>query len=219
MDAQRVDLSYRRDRRRLIETLQAAGIDDLAILHAFDSVPRHMFVPEAVRHRAYDDTALPLGHGQTISRPVAHALHLSLAGLEGEETVLEIGTGSGYQTALLSQLAVHVYSIETVPELANVAARRLSDLGLTNVTLRTGDGSAGWVEHAPYDVVLVGAAAPRVPAPLVEQLAPGGRLIVPVGDETGQRLVRVVLHEGGDLVEETVDQARFVPLIGEEGWS
>ena len=219
MDAQRVDLSYRRDRRRLIEALRAAGIEDLAILHAFDTVPRHMFVPDAVRHRAYDDTALPLGHGQTISRPVAHALHMTLARLEGEETVLEIGTGSGYQTALLSQLAGRVYSIETVPELASAAAERLSSLGVTNVTLRTGDGSAGWVEHAPYDVILVGAAAPRVPAPLVEQLAPGGRLIVPVGDQAGQRLVRVVLQEGGDVIEETVDRARFVPLVGEQGWS
>lgn len=219
MDAGRIDHSYRRDRRRLIETLRAGGIDDLAILHAFDTIPRHMFVPDAVEHRAYEDAALPIGHGQTISRPAAHALHLSLAGLRGKETILEIGTGSGYQTALLSQLAGHVYSIETVPELAHGASQRLADLSITNVTFRTADGSSGWEEHAPYDVILVGAAAPRVPDPLLAQLAPSGRMIIPVGDDAGQRLVLVTRREGGEVVEETIDRARFVPLVGEEGWS
>jgi protein-L-isoaspartate(D-aspartate) O-methyltransferase len=213
-----IDPAYRRDRRRLIESLQAGGISDLAILHAFDSIPRHMFVPDAVRHRSYEDVALPLGHGQTISRPRAHALHLGLAGLTGGESVLEIGTGSGYQTALLSQLAGHVYSVETVHDLAKLAADRLRDLGLQNVTLRAGDGSAGWPENAPYDVILCGAAAPRVPDPLVQQLRPGGRLIIPVGDETGQHLVRVTLGIDGEVEEENVDSARFVPLTGEEGW-
>lgn len=218
MDAGRVDPAYRRDRRRLIEGLQARGIEDLAILHAFDVIPRHMFVPDAVRHRSYDDVALPLGHGQTISRPGAHALHLELADLSGKENVLEIGTGSGYQTALLSQLAAHVYSVETVQQLADLAADRLRDLGIENVTTRAGDGSAGWPEHAPYDVILCGAAAPRVPQPLVEQLGPGGRLVIPVGDNSRQRLVRVFLLADGTFREETVDSARFVPLKGEEGW-
>ncbi len=193
-------------------------MQDLAILHAFDMVPRHMFVPDAVRHRSYEDVALPLGHGQTISRPTAHALHLCLAGLEGKEMVLEIGTGSGYQTALLTQLAGHVYSIETVPELARLAEKRLMDLGLQNVTLRTGDGSGGWPENAPYDVILCGAAAPRIPRPLMDQLATGGLLIIPVGDDAGQRLVRVTVDENGDVREEAVDDARFVPLTGEQGW-
>jgi len=218
MDAGRIDPAYRRDRRRLIELLQAGGITDLAILHAFDTIPRHMFVPDAVRHRSYEDVALPIGHGQTISRPRAHALHLGLAELAGGETVLEIGTGSGYQTALLSQLAAQVYSVETVPELAALADQRLRDLGLRNVTLRTGDGSAGWPEHAPFDVILCGAAAPRVPQPLVDQLGKGGRLIIPVGDESGQQLVRVTLGADGRVLEENVDIARFVPLTGEEGW-
>ena len=218
MDAGRIDPAYRRDRRRLIEGLQAGGVQDLAILHAFDAIPRHMFVPDAVRHRSYDDVALPLGHGQTISRPGAHALHLGLANLTGHERVLEIGTGSGYQTALLSQLAGHVYSVETVPELAELAEARLRELGLENVTTRSGDGSAGWPEHAPYQVILCGAAAPRVPQPLVDQLAPGGRLIIPVGDDSGQHLVRVTLETDGGLREESVDGARFVPLTGEEGW-
>ncbi len=218
MDAGRVDQAYRRDRRRLIETLRVEGVQDLAILHAFDVVPRHMFVSDAVLHRSYEDVALPLGHGQTISRPTAHALHLSLAGLEGKEKVLEIGTGSGYQTALLTQLAGHVYSIETVPELAHLAERRLRDLGLENVTLRTGDGSGGWPENAPYDVILCGAAAPRIPLPLLDQLATGGLLIIPVGDDSAQRLVRVTVAENGDVQEEAVDGARFVPLTGEQGW-
>ena len=218
MDAGRIDPAYWRDRRRLIEGLQAGGVNDLAILHAFDAIPRHMFVPDAVRHRSYDDVALPLGHGQTISRPGAHALHLGLAALTGEEKVLEIGTGSGYQTALLSQLAAHVFSVETVQELADLAESRLRDLGLENVTTRAGDGSAGWPENAPYDVILCGAAAPRVPQPLIAQLVPGGRLIIPVGDDSGQHLVRVTLETDGQLSEETVDNARFVPLTGEEGW-
>ena len=218
MDAARVDASYRRDRRRLIEALQAGGVADLAILHAFDAIPRHMFVPDAVRHRAYEDVALPLGHGQTISRPRAHALHLELSGLSGAERVLEIGTGSGYQTALLSQLADHVYSVETVAELAASAGRRLRKLGLRNVTLRTGDGSAGWPENAPYDVILCGAAAPRIPEPLIEQLAPGGRMIIPVGDGTEQSLLRITLTSDGEREEETIDSARFVPLTGQEGW-
>lgn len=218
MDAGRIDPAYRRDRRRLIERLQASGVSDLAILHAFDAIPRHMFVPDAVIHRSYEDVALPLGHGQTISRPGAHALHLGLAKLSGKERVLEIGTGSGYQTALLSQLSRHVYSVESVPELAGLAQARLGDLGLENVTLRTGDGSGGWPEHAPYDVILCGAAAPRVPEPLVAQLATGGRLIIPVGDDSGQHLIRVTLGIDDELLEEAVDSAHFVPLTGEEGW-
>ncbi len=218
MDAGRIDPRYRRDRRRLIERLQAGGVNDLAILHAFDAIPRHMFVPDAVIHRSYDDVALPLGHGQTISRPWAHALHLGLARLSGGERVLEIGTGSGYQTALLSQLSSHVYSVETVEELAGLAEARLLELGLENVTLRTGDGSGGWPEHAPYDVILCGAAAPRIPDALVTQLATGGRLIIPVGDDSGQHLIRATVGIDGMLEEETVDIARFVPLTGEEGW-
>ena len=218
MDAGRIDPAYRRDRRRLIESLQAGGVNDLAILHAFDAIPRHMFVPDAVIHRSYEDVALPLGHGQTISRPGAHALHLGLANLSGKERVLEIGTGSGYQTALLSQLSSHVYSVESVPELAELAQARLRDLGLENVTLRMGDGSGGWPEHAPYDVILCGAAAPRVPEPLVAQLATGGRLIIPVGNDSGQHLIRVTLGIDDELHEEAVDSAHFVPLTGEEGW-
>lgn len=209
--------AYRRDRRRLVEGLRAGGIEDLAVLHAFDAVPRHLFLPEAVRHRAYEDAALPLGHGQTISRPAVHALHLSLARLEGGERVLEVGTGSGYQTALLARLCGEVYSVERVQELAERAYERLAELEVENVSLRIGDGSRGWPEAAPFDVILVGAAAPDVPRALREQLAEGGRLLVPVGGESGQELHLVTRGPGG-WEEETVDRARFVPLLGEAGW-
>jgi protein-L-isoaspartate(D-aspartate) O-methyltransferase len=209
---------YRRDRRRLVEHLRDAGIEDLAVLHAFDAVPRHLFVPEALRGRAYEDAALPIGHGQTISRPGAHALHLSLAALEGTERVLEIGTGSGFQTALLCRLAAEVYSVERIRPLAERARGRLASMDVTNVTLRTGDGSAGWPEAAPFDVILVGAAAPDIPGPLRQQLRVGGRLLVPVGGEEGQTLVRVVRDGEANWREERVEAARFVPLLGEEGW-
>ena len=202
--------------------LRAGGISDLAVLYAFDEVPRHLFVPEAVRHRAYENVALPLGHGQTISRPGVHALHLQLMELGGTERVLEIGTGSGVQTALLAHLVEHVYSIEVVPEIAQLARLSLEAFGVENVTLRVGDGSLGWEDHAPYDRILVGAAAPQPPESLVEQLAPGGRLLVPVGDGTTQRLTLIVRSRGkpeGEGIElTTVDEARFVPLVGEEGW-
>lgn len=209
--------AYRRDRRRLVEELRAGGIEDLAVLHAFDAVPRHLFVPEAVRHRAYEDAALPLGHGQTISRPAVHALHLSLADLAGDERVLEVGTGSGYQTALLAHLCREVFSVERLEELAERAHGRLAELEMANVSVRIGDGSRGWPEEAPFDVILVAAAAPDVPEPLREQLGDGGRLLVPVGEENDQRLLRLV-HRAGEWEEETVDRARFVPLLGEGGW-
>lgn len=208
---------YRRDRRGLVEALREAGVRDLAVLHAFDRVPRHRFVPEAVRHRAYEVAALPIGHDQTISRPTVHALHLSLAELEGEERVLEVGTGSGFQTALLSLLASEVYSVERVPELAAAAGDRLDELGVENVHLRSADGSTGWPEAAPFDAVLVGAAAPEVPEALTGQLAEGGRLVMPVGRGGEQRLLRI-RRRGGGLSRERIDEARFVPLTGEEGW-
>jgi len=209
--------AYRRDRRRLVERLRAAGIDDLAVLHAFDVVPRHLFVPEAVTHRAYEDVALPIGSEQTISRPGVHALHLSLLAVEPGEKVLEVGTGSGYQTALLATLGARVFSIERVETLAEAARERLARLGFDETVLRVGDGSSGWPEEAPFDGILVGASAPSVPEPLRAQLAPGGRMLVPVGDARAQHLVLV--RRGEDAFdEERVDEARFVPLLGESGW-
>lgn len=209
--------AYRRSRRRLIEMLRHGGVTDLAVLYAFDAVPRHLFVPEAVRHRAYEDVALPLGHGQTISRPGVHALHLQLAELAGTEKVLEIGTGSGFQTALLAHLAGHVFSIEVVPEIAALGRAALERCRVENVTLLVGDGSLGWPEHAPFDRILVGAAAPQVPEALVDQLTDGGRMLVPVGDASAQQLT-FVERRGGEIETRVVDEARFVPLVGEEGW-
>ncbi len=209
--------AYRRSRLRLIEALRTGGITDLAVLHAFDTVPRHLFVPEAVRHRAYEDVALPLGHGQTISRAGVHALHLQLATLDGTERVLEIGTGSGFQTALLSQLAAEVYSIEVVPEIAALAAASLADFRLSNVQLRTGDGSVGWPEHAPYDRILVGAAAPEVPEALLDQLASEGRMLIPIGDARGQQSSLVIGRQDGFEIT-TVEDSHFVPLVGDGGW-
>jgi protein-L-isoaspartate(D-aspartate) O-methyltransferase len=207
--------AFRRDRRRLVQALQERGVEDLAILHAFDVVPRHLFVPPAFQVRAYEDAALPIGHGQTISRPSVHASHLVLAELEGPERVLEVGTGSGFQTALLCALAGEVFSVERIPELAERAAGTLRSLGL-EARIRVGDGGLGWPEEAPFDVILVGAAAPQAPDGLLEQLAPGGRLLAPVGDGDDQTLLRFRRRDEG-WAREVVDTARFVPLVSEAG--
>lgn len=204
-------------RRRLIEELQTKGISDLAVLRAFDEVPRHFFVPSGVRHRAYEDAPLPIGHGQTISQPWVHARYLELLGLTGRERVLEIGTGSGFQTALLTRLAAQVFSIERIPALAQEARDALAECGIRSVVQRVGDGSLGWPEFAPYDAILVGAASPEVPRPLVEQLAIGGQLLVPIGGREEQVLVRVRRTEAGQE-RTSLDAMRFVPLIGTHGF-
>lgn len=196
-----------------MERLRAGGIADLAVLHAFDTVPRHLFVAEGFRRRAYEDAALPIGAGQTISRPSVHARYLELAELEGSERVLEVGTGSGFQTALLASLAREVYSIERLQELAERAAARLEALGV-RARLRVGDGSRGWPEAAPFDAILVAAAADDIPRALCRQLAEGGRLLAPVGRGRRQTLVRV-RRRGGEWEAEELDSARFVPLVGE----
>jgi protein-L-isoaspartate(D-aspartate) O-methyltransferase len=208
---------YRGPRRRLIETLQVNGISDLAVLRAFELTPRHLFVPSGVRHRAYDDIALPIGSGQTISQPSVHARYLQLLRLTGHERVLEVGTGSGYQTVLLSHLAEQVFSIERVPELLERAREAIRASGVRNVSLMLGDGTLGWREHAPYEAILVSAAAPEVPRPLLEQLAPGGRLIAPLGDLDEQMLV-LLTEENGRLLRRDITPVRFVPLMGSYGW-
>ena len=209
---------FRGARRRLIETLQAGGIRDLAVLQAFDSTPRHVFVPTGMRHRAYEDSALPIGNGQTISQPSTHARYLELLRLTGKEKVLEIGTGSGYQTALLARLAAQVFSIERMGGLIERAREAIRQAGARNVSLLVGDGTLGWREYAPFDAILVTAGAPHVPEPLVEQLAEGGRLLIPLGGREEQTLT-LLTRRGNELERRDIGPARFVPLIGKHGWS
>jgi protein-L-isoaspartate(D-aspartate) O-methyltransferase len=209
--------SYGGYRSRLVEVLQRKGVRDLAVLRAVRMVPRHLFVPESVRHRAYDDVALPIGSGQTISQPFVQARYLELIGLTGKEKVLEIGTGSGYQTALLALLASMVFSVERVAHLAQGARAALAAAGIRNVTVLVGDGTLGWRPFAPYDAILVSAASPEVPTPLVEQLALGGRMVIPLGDKEAQTLTLVERLE--DRVRtSTIADVRFVPLVGEFGF-
>jgi len=204
-------------RSRLVETLQQKGIRDLAVLRAVGTVPRHLFVPESVRHRAYDDVALPIGGGQTISQPWVQARYLELAALTGRERVLEVGAGSGYQTALLALLADSVFAVERIASLAQSARAALEDAGIRNVTVLVGDGTLGWRPFAPYDAILVAAASPEIPAPLMEQLAPGGRLIIPLGDRHNQVLT-LAQRVGDEVRISTVADVRFVPLLGEFGF-
>jgi len=208
---------FRGARRRLIETLQGNGITDLAVLRSFDLVPRHAFVPTGVAHRAYEDAALPIGNGQTISQPSVHARSLQELRLSGRERVLEIGTGSGYQTALLSHLAGQVFSIERVPALLDRARDVLAQLDLRNVSLLLGDGTLGWRDYAPYDGIVVGAASPDVPLPYAEQLGEGGRLVIPIGTRDEQILCVFTKREGA-LERRDVGPVRFVPLLGAHGW-
>ncbi|MFZ9898986.1 MAG: protein-L-isoaspartate(D-aspartate) O-methyltransferase [Gemmatimonadaceae bacterium] len=204
-------------RRRLIETLAERGITDVRVLKAFDDVPRHLFVPTGVQHRAYEDTALPIGSGQTISQPWAHASALAALRLTGRERVLEVGSGSGVQSALLTRLVDQVFSIERVSELATAARDAFRACGIDRVVQRVGDGTLGWPEFAPFDAILVGAAGPAIPAPLRAQLAVGGQLLMPVGERT-QQLVRL-RRTAVDAWEETpLDPVRFVPLIGRHGF-
>ena len=218
MAPRRVADTYGGYRARLVEVLREQGLSDMAVLAAVGQVPRHLFVPEALRSQAYSDTSLPIGNGQTISQPSTHARYLQALGLTGAERVLEIGTGSGYQTALLSFLAEHVMSVERLAVLARGATRALDEAGCTNVAVAVGDGSLGWLPMAPYDCILVAAAAPAVPAPLVKQLRDGGRLVIPLAREDGQVLVRVT-NRAGQLDHEELGTARFVPLRGRHGFN
>jgi protein-L-isoaspartate(D-aspartate) O-methyltransferase len=204
-------------RSRLVETLQQKGVRDLAVLRAIGTVPRHLFVPESVRHRAYDDVALPIGGGQTISQPWVQARYLELAALSGRERVREVGAGSGYQTALLALLADSVFAVERIATLAQSARAALEAAGIRNVTVLVGDGTLGWRPFAPYDAILVAAASPEIPAPLMEQLAPGGRLIIPLGDRHNQVLT-LAQRVGDEVHTSTVADVRFVPLLGEFGF-
>lgn len=212
------DRRWERARRELIETIRERGIDDLEILRAFDLVPRHLFLPEAVHHRAYEDAPIPIGFGQTASQPSLQALYLQTLGIGPNDRVLEVGTGSGYQTALLAHLAAHVYSIERVRELSVRARAALDRLRVPNVALLVGDGTVGWSRYAPYDAILVAAAAPQVPPALLAQLAPGGRMLIPVGGREEQRLL-LYRRSGEGFEHEEVTRCAFVPLLGRFGWA
>jgi protein-L-isoaspartate(D-aspartate) O-methyltransferase len=201
----------------LIEELQRKGIRDLAVLKAFDEIPRHQFVPTGVQHRAYDDTALPIGAGQTISQPWVHARYLETLQLQGTERVLEIGTGSGFQSALLTRLVGAVFSIERLPVIAEQARDNLRACGIEHVIQRVGDGTLGWPEYAPFHAILVGAASPDIPQPLVDQLTVGGQLLIPVGGRDEQQLIRIRRTADG-TERSTLEAMRFVPLIGTHGY-
>lgn len=205
-------------RRAMVETqIRRREISDERVLAAMESVPRHEFVPVQYRGKAYEDEPLPIGAGQTISQPYIVAAMTAALQLVGTETVLEIGTGCGYQAAVLSLLAQKVFSVEWRAELARSAEEHLKRLGFLNVQVCVGDGSQGLPEFAPYDAILVAAAAPSVPAPLVNQLNDGGRMIVPVGTEEHQRLLLVTKREDTYSTEKR-DSCRFVPLLGQYGW-
>lgn len=197
----------------MVRGLVARGITDRGVLFAMEQVPRHRFVPRALRDEAYKDRPLPIGFEQTISQPYIVALMLELLDLGGRERVLEIGTGSGYQTALLGLLAADVYSVEIIPELAQSARRELESLGIDNAHVIVGDGNAGYPRARPYDAIIVAAGAPAVPQPLLDQLAEGGRLVIPVGTQQGHTLLRL-RKQAGSIVSETFGPCLFVPLVG-----
>jgi len=197
--------------------LRRRGVDDERVLAAIGRVPRELFVPEGLRSHAYDDGALPIGHGQTISQPFVVATICALLGLEGHERVLDVGTGSGYQAAVLAELAAEVVTIERVPELAEEARNRLLEAGYPSVEVRVGDGSLGVPERAPFDAIAVAAAAPSVPRALYKQLSDGGRLVLPRGSRRGQDLVLVLRTPDGPAERASIS-CRFVPLVGDEGF-
>jgi protein-L-isoaspartate(D-aspartate) O-methyltransferase len=206
------------ERTRMVERqLRGRDIVDERVLEAMERVPRELFVPEELRDRAFDDAALPIGAGQTISQPYMVARIAEELGLDGDEQVLDVGTGSGYQAAVLAELADDVHTIERIPELAELARANLAAAGYDNVVVHVGDGSRGLPEHAPYDAIAVAAAAPSFPQALYDQLRTGGRLVVPVGGRRGQRLEVVVRSPEGPAVIRSVP-CRFVPLVGEEGF-
>jgi len=210
--------NYEKEREQMVKSqLACRGIRDKRVLDAMRQVPSHLFIPEDMRQLAYCDGPLPIGHGQTISQPYIVALMTELLELTGQEKVLEIGTGSGYQAAILSRLVPQVYSIERHAALARQAEKILAQLGYDNVMVIVSDGTLGWPEHSPYEAIIITAAAPDVPQPLIDQLADGGRLVAPVGTRWSQSLVKVK-RQGGSLMTEQLTPVAFVPLVGEHGW-
>ena len=208
---------YQSHRAGMVDLLRRRGILDPQVLKAMAEIPRHLFVPEALAAKAYGDHALPIGEMQTISQPSMVARMTELAEVDKDSTVLEIGAGSGYQTAVLSAVAGRVFSIERISDLARSAQRNIRQLGCYNATVKWFDGTIGWSDHAPYDAILVAAGSPEVPEPLVKQLAVGGKLVIPIGSEEQQVLVRIIRTESG-VVREEHGLCQFVKLIGRHGW-
>lgn len=212
-DNSRKDVHFERRERMVAEQIESRGVKDKLVLDAMKKVPRHLFVPQGYIDLAYTDGPLPIGEDQTISQPYIVALMTELLGLKGGEKVLEIGTGSGYQAAVLAEIASQVYSIEIIPSLAESAEQRLEEMGYKNVTVRCGDGYVGWEEHAPFDGIIVTAAPVHIPQPLIDQLKVGGRMVIPVGDYFQELLLVAKTKEG--IKKESTIPVRFVPMTGE----
>ena len=211
-------VNFKKARERMVETqIAARGVHDERVLEAMRKVPRHLFVDEALRDQAYSDHPLPIAENQTISQPYIVALMTESLELNGTEKVLEIGTGSGYQSAILAELADRVFSIERYPDLAYRANSILQKLGYGNIIVRVGDGSLGWPDDAPFDGIIVTAGTPKIPQPLIDQLKMGGRLVVPVGDRLGQDLI-LVRRVAEGIKKTNLGGVRFVNLVGKWGW-
>ena len=212
-------MEYSIARRRMVEQqIAARGIVDQRVLEVMSTVPRHLFVEAGLQSHAYGDASLPIGEKQTISQPYMVASMTAALELQGNERILEIGTGSGYQTAVLSRLVKRVYSIERIAVLAGRARKILDHLQLSNINIKIADGTVGWKDQAPFDGILVAAGSPDVPAEYLEQLEVGGKLIMPVGDQKQQVLIRIIHQVDGSFKREQLMGCRFVPLIGEQGW-
>jgi protein-L-isoaspartate(D-aspartate) O-methyltransferase len=211
-------INYEKERSRMVdEQIVGRGVKDERVLAVMRKIPRHEFLPEGIRGMAYNDSALPIGEGQTMSQPYMVALMTEFLGLKGTERVLEIGTGSGYQAAVLAELCQKVYSVERIKTVADKARATLDRLGYKSVAIKVFDGTYGWKEMAPFDAIIVTAGSPDIPVPLVEQLKEGGRMVIPVGDRYGQQLVTVVKTAEGRITERSIPCV-FVPLIGNHGW-
>ena len=211
-------INYEKERSRMVdEQIVNRGVKDERVLAVMRKIPRHEFLPEGIRGMAYNDNALPLGEGQTMSQPYMVALMTESLRLKGSERVLEIGTGSGYQAAVLAEMGEKVYTVERIKTLADKARTTLDRLGYKSVAIKVYDGTYGWKEMAPFDAIIVTAGSPDIPAPLVEQLKEGGRMSIPVGDRYGQQLITVVKTAEGVTTERSIPCV-FVPLIGNHGW-
>jgi protein-L-isoaspartate(D-aspartate) O-methyltransferase len=207
-------------RRRMVEQqITGRGVTDPRVVKAMQAVPRHLFVEQGLEDQAYSDFPLPIGHKQTISQPFIVAVMTEALQLDGEERVLEIGTGSGYQAAVLAQLVRHVYTVERISDLARTARKALDKSGAHNVHIKVDDGTCGWQDQAPFDAIITTAGAPEIPEALKEQLAVGGRLVIPVGSQGAQVLKRIKRVGDNHYEEESLLDCRFVPLIGKHGWS